>query len=101
MTARNGIDDPEYVQRKKAQWSAQGIAPISMMVVEYCGTGDPAFGGSADDRALGPDDRILTWKESLSEIPLVFSNIDDAHEAAKRIVNRRPNSLLGLSNCWR
>lgn len=101
MSARLGLEHSEYVERHKAQWAAQGVAPKSMTVVEFFGTGDAAFGGSADDRPLGPDGVILSWSAKLSVKPLVFYNIDDAHEAAKKIVNRRPNSLLGLSNSWR
>lgn len=101
MSNRHGIDSLEYVECQRARWAAQGVIPKSMMVVEFYGTGDPAFGGSADDRALGPNGAILSRIDMLSVKPLVFVSIDDAHEAAKTVVNRRPNSMLGLSISWR
>lgn len=96
-----GLENPEYVARYKAQWQAQGVQPKSMIVIEYCGHGDPAFGGSADDRALGPDGRVLERQDRLKSEPLVFLTIDEAHDAAKMIVNRRPDSLLGVACSWR
>lgn len=98
---RQGLEHPEYVARHKAQWLAQGVSPVSMIVVEYWGDGDRAFGGNADDRALGPDGVILSTSDLLTTKPVVFDSIDMAHEAAKRIVNRRPDSLLGASISWR
>ncbi|CAN7647114.1 hypothetical protein LJR129_005034 [Acidovorax sp. LjRoot129] len=100
-SGRHGLEHPEYVERHKAQWQSQGVSPVSMIVVEYWGDGDRAFGGNADDRALGPNGVILSTQDRLSTEPAVFGSIDEAHEAAKRIVNRRPDSLLGASISWR
>ena len=86
----------EYVIKTKMRWRAP---PKYMLVIERWGTGDPFFGGLADDRALGVSGEIMT--RGSSEEPAVFSSIEDAHEAAKHITNRRPGSLLGVSAHWR
>lgn len=91
-----------YVQAKRAIWKAQGSPePLSIVVVEYCGDGDPFFGGNADDRTLGPDGLILTHQMRLRTEPVEFASLELAHEAAKHIVNRRPGSLLGILPRWR
>lgn len=91
-----------YVQAKRAIWTKEGCPePLSILVVEFCGDGDPAFGGSADDRTLGPDGLILTHQMSMRTDPVEFASLELAHEACKHIVNRRPNSLLGILPRWR
>lgn len=89
------LEDPAYVTSMKARWPAM---PRVMGVVEYSGTGDPFFGGSADDRPLGLDGRILP---RLSPEPRAqFKTIEEAHTAATLINNRRPGSLLGVTPSW-
>jgi hypothetical protein len=78
---------------------AGGCLPKKMIVIEFCGDGDPFFGGSADDRPLGVDGLIL---ERCSNEPRVeFGTIEEAHEAVKSIQNRRLDSLLGVLPWWR
>ena len=91
-----------WVEKKRAEWSARGTPdPISMIVIEYWGHGDAAFGGSGDDRALGPDGLILTTQMRTRSDPVQFVSLEEAHEACKRIKNRRPDSLLGIAPRWR
>ncbi|MEW5888010.1 MAG: hypothetical protein AB1768_03015 [Pseudomonadota bacterium] len=91
------LENPAYVEQTKAQWGQ--CLPRRMGVIEFSGTGDPAFGGSADDRPLGIDGLIL---ERGSNAPRAeFETIEQAHEATKAIKNRRPNSILGVLPSWR
>ena len=94
-TAKLSLEDPAYVSSVKARWP---VMPKVMGVVEYSGTGDPFFGGDADDRALGLEGRILPRLSS--EPRAQFKTIEDAHEAAVLIQNRRPGSLLGVTPSW-
>lgn len=91
----NSLENPDYVANLKALWKCP---PKGMMVIEFSGDGDPAFGGSADDRALGKFDAILP--RGSNEPRAEFTTIDAAHEAAKTISNRRPNSILGTAPWW-
>lgn len=93
----SGLESADYVSRTLALW--RGALPLSMMVVEFSGHGDPAFGGSADDRLLGPAGEILP--RNSVERPAEFLTIGAAHEAAKSIANRRADSLLGVLPRWR
>jgi hypothetical protein len=93
-----GLDDPEYVARLKETWGKS--VPIEMSVVEFAGSGDPFFGGAADDRPLGRNGCILDRRASPFDVA-VFKTIDDAHQAATAIKNRRPDSLLGVLPRWR
>ncbi len=91
------LENPAYVERTKSQWGQ--CLPRRMGVIEFSGTGDPAFGGSADDRPLGIDGLIL---ERGSNAPRAeFETIEKAHEAARAIKNRRPDSILGVLPSWR
>ena len=63
-------------------------------------TGIPFFGGTADDRPLGINGSILSRPRKRAEVA-VFATIEQAHEAAKRIPNRRAGSLLGVVPTWR
>ena len=92
------LEDSAYVLKAKSQW---GCLPLSMTVIEYSGDGDPAFGGSADDRALGHNGLILERMQRLNQEPVTFKTIEAAHEAAKLITNRRENSILGVAPVWR
>lgn len=93
---RIDLSDPAYIDAALKRWQT---APLSMVVFEFCGHGDAFFGGSADDRALGVDGRI---KESMSRVETaVFDTVQHAHEAATKVPNRRPNSLLGVVPRWR
>jgi hypothetical protein len=96
--SNNSLEDHEYVEACLRHW--KGASPISMSVIEFHGTADPWFGGSADDRPLGKDGTILARpyrKEDVAE----FSTIQEAHEAAKKIPNRRGDSTLGVATLWR
>lgn len=90
------LTHPDYIRQTKAQWRE---LPKSMIVIEYCGRGDPMFGGSADDRVMLEDGRI---REPLADRGKTaeFATIEEAHAAALRVPNRRPNSILGISPRW-
>ncbi len=91
-----------YVEFKRTEWNARGYSdPLSVLVIEYWGDGDPAFGGYADDRALGPGGEILTHQRRIEGVrPIEFATLEDAHEACKAIMNRRQDSLLGIAPKW-
>jgi len=91
-----GLEHPEYVADVKRTWAAE---PAYMTVVEFLGTGDSFFGGTEDDRALGNNGRILGPGYHESEVE-VFLSIEEAHEAAKAIPNRREGSFLGVCPVW-
>lgn len=91
------LEDPAYVEQTKAQWGQ--CQPRRMGVIEFYGTGDPAFGGSADDRSLGFDGLIL--QRGSNGPRAEFETTEQAHAAAKAIKNRRPNSILGVLPSWR
>lgn len=89
------LTNPAYVDDVPARWTAP---PKSMIVVEYSGTGDPYFGGSMDDRALGVDGRI---KPPASKVETAtFATIHQAHDAALKVANRRPGTILGVVPSW-
>lgn len=91
-----------WVEQQRMKWTNTGTPdPISMIVIEYWGDGDPAFGGSADDRTLAPDGQIHTRETSLKTGAAEFRTLEEAHEACKAIPNRRPGSLLGVAPSWR
>lgn len=91
-----------FVQQTRAAWAARKIPePASIVVIEYCGDGDPAFGGNADDRALGPKGLILTKEQWWSATPAEFASLEAAHEACKGIQNRRDETILGIAPRWR
>jgi hypothetical protein len=93
---KQSLEQPEYVQSIKSKWAA---LPTSMSVIEYSGSGDPFFGGNADDRALGINGEVLVPPYS-SDLVAEFRTIEDAHQAAKKIKNRRPGSILGVCPYW-
>lgn len=90
------LEHPDFVQEKLAQW--KGVLPKSMEVVEFCGTGDPFFGGSADDRPLGTNGTILD--RGSNDQRAQFATVEEAHTAALAISNRRPKSILGILPNW-
>lgn len=92
-----GLDDPAYVAQRKAEWPC---LPKEMAVIEFLGTGDPFYGGTADDRPLGKDGRILEPGERRDEVAS-FRSIEEAHQAALCIKNRRAGSVLGVAPRWR
>lgn len=89
------LGDPRYTAKMKALWRIQ---PTSMIVVEYYGDGDPFFGGSADDRVLGECGSILP--RAPNRPAAVFDTIEEAAEAALKIPNRRPGSILRVIPSW-
>ncbi|KKL36290.1 hypothetical protein BED46_026155 [Burkholderia contaminans] len=93
---KRDLTNPEYVAELTAGWQT---APVSMIVIEFKGTGDPFFGGSADDRTLGVDGLVRTPGSTIATA--TFTSIQDAHEAALRVTNRRPGSILGVAPTWR
>ncbi|MBR8043389.1 hypothetical protein KDW40_02260 [Burkholderia cenocepacia] len=95
QATRLDLLDQAYVDDLNARWA---VKPSSMTVVEFAGTGDPAFGGSADDRPLGVDGQIKDRRSSVATAE--FSTIEAAHAAAIAITNRRPGSLLGVLPVW-
>lgn len=79
------------------QWCS---APASMKLVEHLGNGDPAFGGTADDRVVMKNGRLKESPTYTDEDEAVFTTLAEAHEVAKKIPNRRPGSILGVSPRW-
>lgn len=93
---RRDLTDPGYAEEALKRW---GSTPKSMIVIEFGGTGDPFFGGNADDRALGVDGLI---KSRMSKVETAeFATVQEAHEAAVKVPNRRPNTILGVAPTWR
>jgi len=90
------LEKPEYLAHQKKLW--RSVLPKVMIIVEYQGTGDPAFGGTADDRPLGENGIILSQSSNLPRAE--FLTIEAAHEAAKEIKNRRQGSILGVIPTW-
>lgn len=79
-----------------------GSLPLSMVVIEYYGNGDPAFGGQADDRVLLESGQIQGRVCSKGDAKTaVFKTVADAHQSAMKIPNRRPGSILGVAPSWR
>lgn len=93
---RLDLTDPRFAEDALKRW---GTAPKSMIVIEFAGTGDPFFGGNADDRALGVDGLIKTRMSRVETAE--FATVQQAHEAAVKVPNRRPNSILGVAPTWR
>ena len=85
------------VQEIEKRW---GVLPKSMVVIEYCGQGDRAFGGSADDRPLLKSGMIAGGHPRTNKDIAQFDTLSQAHEAAKKISNRRENTLLGVAPSW-
>lgn len=96
IAASLGLESQHYVAKVKRQWG--DCFPLSMKVIEFCGDGDPAFGGKADDRVLAADGRIGVGAFAA---PAVFPTIEAAHQAAIAIPNRRHGSSLGVLPVWR
>lgn len=88
---------PFDVESIKRSWP---VLPDSMIVMEFAGSGDSFFGGTADDRPLGVDHCLLSPPYSRSQIA-IFVNIEDAFEASCKISNRRTSSILGVCPAWR
>jgi len=99
-TEKLSLEHAAYVEKAKANW--RGV-PLGMHIIEYYGDGDPAFGGLADDRPLGVNGQILDRAARIhARTPVAeYATIEAAHDAAKAISNRRPNSLLGVAPWWR
>lgn len=93
------LENMAYVERCKTLWGA--ALPKSMIVIEYHGHGDPAFGGSSDDRPLGESGRVFKPSWDSSEKVAEFPTIEAAHQAAQMVPNRRKGSILGVAPTWR
>jgi len=89
------LTDPSHVAELKASWAS---LPVSMIIIEYWGIGDPFFGGTADDRPVGVDGLVKHRGSTVSTA--TFSSIEDAHAAALSISNRRDGSRLGVAPTW-
>lgn len=63
-------------------------------VIEFHGTGDPFFGGSADDRPLGVSGRFLSGMYNVREIAM-FPTLGEAAVAASK-APQRPGARLGF-----
>jgi len=98
-TASLSLENPAYVERCKTRWGAS--LPTSMIVIEYHGFGDKAFGGAADDRPLGVSGCIFKNTVGATDQVAEFSTVEAAHEAAKLVPNRREGSILGVAPSWR
>ncbi|MBB5546545.1 hypothetical protein [Paraburkholderia fungorum] len=94
--SRRDLTDPAYADEALSRWRT---VPKSMIVIEYSGTGDPFFGGNADDRTLGVDGLIKTRMSRVETA--AFATVQEAHEAAVKVSNRRPNTILGVAPTWR
>lgn len=92
-----GLEDWNYVVETKQSWR---VLPDHMKVMEFSGKGDPFFGGNACDLVLGKCGRILHEPTVDPDEGAVFATIEEAHEAAKRIPNRRVGSILGVLPVW-
>jgi hypothetical protein len=90
-----GLESQQYVLKVKRQWGDS--LPRAIKVIEFAGTGDRAFGGQADDRVLTVNGAIA---QGTVFTPAFFSTIEEAHEAAVRIPNRRRDSRLGVLPIW-
>lgn len=95
VTFKPGFEADDGIEKAVSDWRAM---PRTFKVAEYLGTGDPFFGGKADDRVLGEDGQIKPFG---SKVPTaVFTRIEDAHAAARAIPNRRDGSVLGVIPTW-
>lgn len=92
-----GLESWSYVVATKQRWR---VLPDHMKVMEFSGKGDPFFGGNACDLVLGKCGQILQGPTADPDTVAVFSTIEEAHKAAKRIPNRRPGSILGILPAW-
>lgn len=63
------------------------------IVMEFHGTGDPFFGGSADDRVLGKHGVFLTGVHTRDDYG-TFPSKAEALAAAELATNRRPKGKL-------
>lgn len=98
MSPRLSLEDPRYIKQTEMRWRC---LPLSMIVIEFWGNGDPAFGGSADDWVLGQSGSLFRNTFSAQDAVAVFDTIEAAHAAALRIPNRREGSILGVAPTWR
>lgn len=78
-----------------------GCLPISMIIIEYFGDGDPAFGGSADDRPVLTTGQVADRQVQKGAPIANFNTVAEAHEFAMLIPNRRPSAILGVAPTWR
>ncbi|MBX3699346.1 MAG: hypothetical protein KF811_16185 [Dokdonella sp.] len=86
--------DPEVLSRcaRGALALIEARAHARFVCMEFCGQGDPFFGGSADDRTLLTDGRF--GHRSGRNPPARFVDAKTALEAGRKAVNRRGSALL-------
>lgn len=96
VRVKPGLEGRPYVEKLLRTWA---VLPTYLMVVEFYGNGDPFFGGNAEDLALGWDNAILNVGAPREDVA-VFATIEEAHEAAQGIPNRRDGSKLGVLPVW-
>lgn len=95
-----GIECPEVMAQRKAQWDIQ---PDSIIIMEFSGDGDPFFGGNARDLVLTKAGRLKDGLDVAKDGGAAeFTTIEAAHYAAAKILpeQRRPGSVLGVSATW-
>ena len=86
--------DPEVLSRcaRGALALFEARAPARFVCMEFCGQGDPFFGGSADDRTLLTDGCF--GHSSGRTAPARFVDAKTALEAGRKAVNRRASARL-------
>jgi len=70
------------------------LNPSGYFIMEFFGTGDPFFGGHADDRPVGEDMRPHINNHLCK--PKVFPTKEQAIAAFDQVQGRRSGSLLGV-----
>lgn len=93
------IGDPDF--DPIAQETTWKTLPKSMILIEYLGDGDPAFGGAADDRVVLENGRVADRLCAAGDTRAVFQTVAQAHATAANIPNRRTGSILGVAPVWR
>lgn len=71
-----------------------------MILIEYCGAGDSAFGRQGDGRVQGQDGIMLQRQHADTNVSHVYT-VEAAHAAAKSISHRSSNSIFGVAPDWR
>lgn len=67
---------------------------MAYIAMEFHGTGDPYFGGSAEDRPLGINGAFIVGGYHKSEVA-EFTTQEQAINAANAATNKRINAIIG------